>query len=97
MTVKEKTETKEVSSDREKALKLAIEKIEKECRDYECSKMMWPDSEVEIDIVNNEVWLCDYSKTRGGAELVKMLCKEHDVKSSDIDKMCDKNNWAIVL
>lgn len=74
-----------------------IEKIEKECRDYECSKMMWPDSEVEIDIVNNEVWLCDYSKTRGGAEFVKMLCKEHDVKSSDINKMCDKNNWAIVL
>ena len=30
MTVKEKTETKEVSSDREKALKLAIEKIEKD-------------------------------------------------------------------
>ena len=30
MAVKEKTETKEVSSDREKALKLAIEKIEKD-------------------------------------------------------------------
>ena len=74
-----------------------IEKIEKECRDYECGKMMWSDSEVEIDIVNNEVWLCDYSKTRGGAEFVKMLCKEHDIKSSDIDKMCNKNNWAIVL
>ena len=63
----------------------------------ECGKMMCSDSEVEIDIVNNEVWLCDYSENRGGAEFVKMLCKEHDVKSSDIDKMCNKNNWAIVL
>ena len=50
-----------------------------------------------IEPEDNEVWLCDYSETRGGAEFVKMLCKEHDVKSSDIDKMCNKNNWAIVL
>ena len=73
-----------------------IKKIEKECRDYECGRMMRSDSEVEIDVVNNEVWLCDYSENRGGAEFVKMLCKGHDIKSSDIKKMCNKNNWAVV-
>ena len=73
-----------------------IKKIEKECQDYECGRMMRSDSEIEIDIVNEEVWLCDYSQSRGGAEFVKMLCKKNKIKTFDIEKMCNKNNWAIV-
>ena len=31
---------------------------------------MRSDSKVEINVTNDEIWLCDYSENRGGAEFL---------------------------
>ena len=47
---------------------LIIKQIIEKAETYEQGKMMREDSEVEINIGEGEVWLADYSESRGGSE-----------------------------
>ena len=74
-----------------------IEMIERKALTYERGKMMRDDSEVEIDILDDGIWLCDYSSSREGAEFVEKICDTDDVDTDTLIKLCDKHNWSYVL
>ena len=74
-----------------------IEKLERLGEEYERGKMLRPDSEVEIDIVDNEVYLCDYSEIRESAEQVAKICDLKDIDIDDITRVCDEHHWSICL
>ena len=73
-----------------------IEKIEQEAISYERGKMLRDDSEVEIDLFDDEIWLCDYSETRGSGEGIKKLCNVNEVDLKEIKEMCGRHNWYMV-
>lgn len=73
--------------------KALIEKAEA----YERGKMLMPDSEVEIDVFDGEVWLCDYSATREGAESIEKICDVDDIDLDEIRRICDDHNWSYCL
>lgn len=80
-----------------------LEFIEQEALAYENGKMMRSDSEVEIDVEDDGVWLCDYSAEREGAELVKKLCEadcvvgNKSVKYQELIELCDRHHWSYVI
>ncbi len=67
--------------------------IEDAVKEYELC-MLRNDSEVEIDIDESEVWLCDYSESRGGAEFIKKLCEKEDIDHKELIALCEKYNWC---
>ena len=71
--------------------------IEKTAREYESGKMLRDDSEVEIDVVDDEVWLCDYSESRGGAEFIKKMCNLNETTYDTIKSICSKHGWNYVI
>ncbi len=74
-----------------------IEYIENKAISYERSKMMRNDSEVEIDILDQGIYLCDYSTSREGAEIVEKLCSINDINKNQLIALCDKHNWSYVV
>lgn len=79
-----------------KEIKDKINKIEESVTAYESGKMQRQDSEVEIGYVNNEIWLSDYSESRGSAEAVKKLCDTNEINAYFLyylRKLCFKHNW----
>ena len=76
-----------------------IEQIERIAMEYEQGKMLRDDSEVEIDLFEDtdEIWLSDYSESRGSAESIEKLCDVSLVRLSDIIDMCDKHGWAYMI
>ena len=73
------------------------EKIIEACIAYENGKMMRDDSEVEIDLFDDEYWLCDYSESRGSAEAVRKLCNESEITANEVIEMCMEYKWAHCL
>ena len=71
--------------------------IEEAGLNYERGKMLRDDSEVEIDIFEDYIWICDYSPSREGAELIKKVCDTDDIDIDKLTEMCDRNNWSYVL
>jgi len=74
-----------------------IEMIEDKGITYEIGEMLAPDSEVEIDIQEGKVYLCDYSASRGGALQIEELCDEDDVDTEQLIRMCDSHDWSYVI
>ena len=74
-----------------------IKVIEDKALAYEQGEMMRDDSEVEIDVFDDEVWLCDYSESREGSEAIEKLCDIEDISTDELTSLCDKHNWAYVL
>lgn len=76
-----------------------LKHIETQACKYEQGRMLRDDSEVEIDIWDDEngisyVWLSDYSETRGGAECIKRICHTDDVNTQELADLCDKHYWS---
>ena len=76
---------------------LNIHMIEQKALAYEQGKMLRSDSEVEINLSEGLVWICDYSPSREGAEFVEAVCDASTVNTDDIVSMCDKHDWGYVL
>ncbi len=74
-----------------------IQLIEEKAVAYEQGKMMRSDSEVEIDILDDEVWISDYSEERGGAEGIEKICPSCKVVESELIALCAKHNWCYSL
>ena len=55
-----------------------------------------PDSEIEIDVLDDGVYLCDYSPSHEGAEQIKKICESDEISIDDIEDVCDKNDWSYV-
>lgn len=77
----------------------AARRIEEVGKAYERGKMMKEDSEVEIDLLGNgdEVWLCDYSESRGSAEPIKKICNVFEIGEEIIIDICERNRWCYCL
>ena len=75
---------------------LIIKQIIERAETYEQGKMMREDSEVEINIGEGEVWLADYSESRGGSELVEQLCDENMINLARLRDEVNKRNWYMV-
>ena len=73
-----------------------LKQIENTILAYEADGLMREDSEIEIDIQDDEIWLCDYSKSRGGAEFIKKLGDTTEINVKEILKLCDDYDWYIV-
>lgn len=78
-------------------MKTINEIIEEKALAYESGKMMRPDSEIEIDMFDDKIWLCDYSPSREGAECIEKLCNTEDINTNELIKLCDKHDWAYVI
>ena len=74
---------------------LIIKQIIERVETYEQGKMMREDSEVEINIGEGEVWLADYSKSRGGSELVEQLCDEDMINMARLEEEVNRRHWCI--
>lgn len=82
-----------------------LKKLIEEAQNYERGKMLNDDSEIEIDIFEDEdvnsnepyVWVSDYSESRGNAEPVKKICKADKIPADDIVSVCNKYGWAHCL
>lgn len=82
-----------------------LKKLIEEAQNYERGKMLNDDSEIEIDIFEDEdaeddelyIWVSDYSKSRGSAEPVKKICKADKIPTDDIVSVCNKYGWAYCL
>lgn len=75
---------------------LIIKQIIERAETYEQGKMMREDSEVEINIGEGEVWLADYSESRGGSELVEQLCDEDMINPVRLREEVNKRHWYMV-
>lgn len=75
---------------------LIIKQIIEKAETYEQGKMMREDSEVEINIGEGEVWLADYSESRGGSELVEQLCDEDMINPVRLREEVNKRHWYMV-
>lgn len=64
---------------------------------YEQGEMLREDSEVEIDECDGEIWLCDYSSVREGAEFIEKICNTDDIDMDKLEAMCFKHDWGYVL
>ncbi len=78
-------------------MKKTITMIEEAALSYERGKMLREDSEVEIDVFDDGIYLCDYSEERGSTEPIKKLCDTEEVSIKQIETLCDKYHWAYVL
>lgn len=74
---------------------LIIKQIIERAETYEQGKMMREDSEVEINIGEGEVWLADYSKSRGGSELVEQLCDENMINIARLEEEVNRRHWCM--
>lgn len=74
-----------------------IELIESKAVAYEQGTMLRHDSEVEIDVIDGEVWIGDYSESRGGAELFEKICNASDITLDELKELCNKHDWYYVL
>jgi hypothetical protein len=71
--------------------------IEQKAVAYKRSKMLRSDSKFEIALVDNNIWFCDYSPSRKGAEFIKILCKVNHVDLNQLIKLCNEHNWGYVI
>lgn len=74
---------------------LIIKQIIERAETYERGKMMREDSEIEINIGEGEVWLADYSKSRGGSELVEQLCDENMINIARLEEEVNRRHWCV--
>jgi hypothetical protein len=72
----------------------ALNRIEKLANTYQHTSMLRDDSEVEIDLIDDEYWICDYSESRGSSEPVRMACYADEVSRDEVIGLCKKNGWA---
>ncbi len=75
--------------------------LEKAAMDYETGKMMDHDSEIEIDVFEDDdepgIYVSDYSKSRGNADPVKKICDIGEIANKDIIALCNEHGWAYCL
>ena len=71
-----------------------VEELERYAEEYEQGKKLRNDSEVEIDVTDGKVILCDYSESRGSAETVRIICDADEISSTEIIELCNKHNWC---
>lgn len=74
-----------------------LNKLIKEADSYERGEMLRSDSEVEIDIIDGEVWVCDYSESRGDSFPVVKVCDEGDIEAEDIIRVCNEHHWSYCM
>ena len=74
-----------------------VYQLETEAERYESGKMLADDSEIEIDIVDGKVLICDYSPSRGSAEVVKEFCSADEIPEDIIEELCDHKGWSYVI
>lgn len=65
--------------------------------EYERGKTLRDDSEVEIAIIEKDIWVCDYSEIRGSAVPVVKVCEAKELSREDIINICDEHEWAYCL
>ncbi len=72
---------------------------------YESGDMLRPDSEVEIDILEDRgdqvLYVSDYSESRGDAEPIAAITlvddDEYEEVANLVEEVCDKHDWAYCL
>lgn len=76
---------------------ILIKRLVTVAQEYERGKMLRDDSEVEIAIIEKEIWVCDYSECRGSAEPVVKVCEDKELSREDIINICDEHEWTYCL
>jgi len=74
-----------------------LEKLISIAEEYERGNMMRSDSEIEIDLLNGEIWVSDYSEERGSFEPITKICNADEINVEDIINICDDHCWAYCL
>ncbi len=74
-----------------------LEKLISIAEEYEHGNMMHSDSEIEIDLINGEIWVSDYSEERGSAEPITKICNADEINVEDVIDICDDHCWAYCL
>lgn len=74
-----------------------LEELVRVAEEYERGNMMRSDSEIEIDLLNGEIWVSDYSEERGSAEPIIKICNADEINIEDIINICNDYCWAYCL
>jgi len=74
-----------------------LEELVRIAEEIERGNMICSDSEIEIDNLNGEIWVSDYSEERGSAEPIIKICNEEDINVNDIAEICGEHQWCFCL
>ena len=55
------------------------------------------DEEIEIDLMNGNIWISKYSEAKGTWDGIEKFCKEYEIDLDLLRELCNKRHWYYVL
>ena len=55
------------------------------------------DEEIEIDLLNGNIWISKYSEAKGTWDGIEKFCKEYEIDLDLLMEQCNKRHWDYVL
>lgn len=80
----------EVVKDKNKTAQLLL-------RAEELESHISSDEEIEIDLMNGNVWISKYSEAKETWDGIEKFCKEDEIDLDLLRKLCNKRHWYYVL
>lgn len=80
----------EVAKDKNKVAQLLL-------RAEELESHISSDEEIEIDLMNGNVWISKYSEAKETWDGIEKFCKEDEIDLDLLRKLCNKRHWYYVL